>query len=1302
MIKNTKGRFLALMLALIMLLTPMLSVATAQVTLPQSTVETPIAGANPTPDGSENSGGGTGEEATPTPIPETTPTPIPETTPTPMPEVTPTPMPEVTPTPMPEVTPTPMPEVTPTPVPMTAQQVLDAKFEVSGLVARLRTLEEETDYVPYQGLFMADTQEQAMYTAQQYGATLLSFDYGMGMLEFTPEYGGILEDTQTKLDALPKLYPNFIYALSADRLSTVKSSAPAAPEPESGADRWQPNDPYLPGAPGASNWAQYHHSLIDSFGAWVTTRGDAGVLVAVMDTGLVSGHVDLDYSKITRVDCYNADASDPNDRHGHGTHVAGIIAATANNGYCGAGVAPGVSIVSVKVLDLGSNGKSTGTTQTLINGLNYCLGTWSDSNPNNNVDIVNMSLGMSTYDALFQEKMKQLTDAGILLVAAAGNSGSATSLIYPAAYSDAFAVGAVDASKDKTWFSNYGTYVDIVAPGDQIVSTSFYQNSSYIEKLSGTSQASPIVAGIAALVLSVNHPLHAMQGRARVEMLKNILLTSASPSNFANSANEKLGMVNAKAAIDMVGGINRPIFGKGSGCIYESDSITINGAQSSDIFYTLDGSKPSANGGLRYTGGIAVSSILNSFNADTKKLTVKAVCVINGETSAVATVTYTLCKKTSQVVITGPLCVLSGGSIQLAAQVSPDDATNKNVLWNSTDTTVATVNSTGMVSARSTSALKTVTITAIAQDGFSPVATYTISVLPYASSISIQNSSTGLVVSGSTLYADVTDGAYKVQLRALVNPQGAQSNVAWSSSNTGVATVNTTGEVTVINSGTATITARATDGSNRAASVNIKAMQLVKKIDISGADSIAIGKSAQLTANVLPVGAENRTVTWTSESTSIATVNSNGRVTVRSNAPIGAQVTITATARDGSNVSGKCIITVMPVTTGVIINYNGTNLTSNQSLGLGITEQQPNPELQLGAYCTPNTGTYIVSQDVQWSSSNLSVANVDETGKVIGVRNGRAVITATATDGSGKSARCTIEVVKQVTQISIDGAGHEVAAGRNVQLTANVTPYDATNKRVMWSSSDNSIATVSSNGRVNARNVDGIKTVTISATAMDGCGAKGTWELKVTPIAQTVVIERKGQDVINQTLGIDLAAEDKTIQLTSSIMPADASQGVRWQSSSPRVATVDSNGLITGIARGTATITATATDGSNRRSTVRINVATMVKGITVSGSDEVAAGRNVQLTANVTPYDATNKRVMWSSSDNSIATVSSNGRVNARNVDGTKTVTISATAMDGSGVSASKIITVTPIAQTVAIARNGQDVINQTLGIDLA
>ncbi|MEG2153202.1 MAG: hypothetical protein RRZ71_08065, partial [Clostridia bacterium] len=233
MIKNTKGRFLALMLALIMLLTPMLSVATAQVTLPQSTVETPIAGANPTPDGSENSGGGTGEEATPTPIPETTPTPMPETTPTPMPEVTPTPMPEVTPTPMPEVTPTPMPEVTPTPVPMTAQQVLDAKFEVSGLVARLRTLEEETDYVPYQGLFMADTQEQAMYTAQQYGATLLSFDYGMGMLEFTPEYGGILEDTQTKLDALPKLYPNFIYALSADRLSTVKSSAPAAPEPES-------------------------------------------------------------------------------------------------------------------------------------------------------------------------------------------------------------------------------------------------------------------------------------------------------------------------------------------------------------------------------------------------------------------------------------------------------------------------------------------------------------------------------------------------------------------------------------------------------------------------------------------------------------------------------------------------------------------------------------------------------------------------------------------------------------------------------------------------------------------------------------------------------------------------------------------------------------------------------------------------------------------------------------------------------------------------------------------------------------
>ncbi|MEG1811562.1 MAG: Ig-like domain-containing protein, partial [Clostridia bacterium] len=214
------------------------------------------------------------------------------------------------------------------------------------------------------------------------------------------------------------------------------------------------------------------------------------------------------------------------------------------------------------------------------------------------------------------------------------------------------------------------------------------------------------------------------------------------------------------------------------------------------------------------------------------------------------------------------------------------------------------------------------------------------------------------------------------------------------------------------------------------------------------------------------------------------------------------------------------------------------------------------------------------------------VATVDNNGLITGIARGTATITATATDGSNRRSMVRINVATMVKGITVSGSD-EVAAGRNVQLTANVTPYDATNKRVMWSSSDNSIATVSSNGRVNARNVDDIKTVTISATAMDGSGVSASKTITVKAAARDVSISHKNTEVEYQMLPIDAGS---VLQLAGSVLPEAASQEVTWRSSSPRVATVNDDGTVKGIARGTAYIYCTSADGTARKTYVRVNV----------------------------------------------------------------------------------------------------------------
>ena len=209
----------------------------------------------------------------------------------------------------------------------------------------------------------------------------------------------------------------------------------------------------------------------------------AGINVAVIDTGIDYNHADLAANYKGGYDFVNDDSS-PMDDNGHGSHVAGTIAAV-KDGSGVVGVAPSANLYALKVL--GSDGR--GSYSDIVAALNWAAG--------NDMQIASLSLGGTTSSTTLADAVKNAYDNGLLIVAAAGNSG-ANSMLYPAAYSQVIAVGATTSSDTKASFSNYGSKLEMAAPGVSIKSTVPGGYATY----SGTSMATPHVSGVAALVWS--------------------------------------------------------------------------------------------------------------------------------------------------------------------------------------------------------------------------------------------------------------------------------------------------------------------------------------------------------------------------------------------------------------------------------------------------------------------------------------------------------------------------------------------------------------------------------------------------------------------------------------------------------------------------------------------------------------------------------------------------------------------------------------------------------------------------------
>ena len=288
-------------------------------------------------------------------------------------------------------------------------------------------------------------------------------------------------------------------------------------------------------------------------------------------------------------------------------------------------------------------------------------------------------------------------------------------------------------------------------------------------------------------------------------------------------------------------------------------------------------------------------------------------------------------------------------------------------------------------------------------------------------------------------------------------------------------------------------------------------------------------------------------------------------------------MTITATTKDGSNLTASYVITVTPVAGGVLILKNGAP-TSAVSVDLAA-----DPKVQLTAKVSPDDA----NQAVSWATSDKKIATVDQNGLVTALKAGKVKITATAKDGSKKAASCTVTVASLAKTIAITGATALYAGGK-ATLKANVTPSNTTSKSVSWASGDTAVATVDGSGVVTAQKVTAKKTVTITATTKDGSNLTASYVITVTPVAGGVTILMDNQPASEAV--IFLGEDTVTLELGARVAPADADQAVSWSSSGSKIAAVSANGVVTGVKAGAAIITATAKDGSGKKNTIKITV----------------------------------------------------------------------------------------------------------------
>ncbi|HKR09471.1 MAG TPA: Ig-like domain-containing protein [Gemmatimonadaceae bacterium] len=584
--------------------------------------------------------------------------------------------------------------------------------------------------------------------------------------------------------------------------------------------------------------------------------------------------------------------------------------------------------------------------------------------------------------------------------------------------------------------------------------------------------------------------------------------------------------------------------------------------------------------------------------------------------------------------------------------------TGRTITWSSDNTAVATVNAQGQITpvatgtANITATSETKTGSALLTVTPAPVATVTVS------------------PSSATLVLGITPTQ---QLSAVTKDANGNTLtgrvVTWSSDNTAAATVDANGLVTAVAAGSATITATS-EGHAGTSSITVSVAPVATVSVTLTSNSITTIGASQATATLRDANSNvltGRTVTWSSDNIAVATVNAQGQIT-----PVATgTVNIIATS-EGKTGSAQLTVTPPPVATVTVTPASAT-------LVLGIT-----PTQQLSAVTKDANGNTLTGRTVTWTSDNAAAATVDATGLVTAVAAGSATITATS---EGKTGTSTITVnIAPVATVTVALTPNSITAIQTSQATATLRDANGnvlTGRSVTWSSDNTAAATVDAQGVVTA-----VATGSANITATSE-GKSGSAGLTVTPapVATVTVTPPSATLVLGITATQQLSAVTKDANgntLTGRV--------VTWSSDNTAAATVDVNGLVTAVAAGSATITATS-EGKTGTSSITVNVAPVAT-VTVSlASSSITAIGTTQATATLRDANAnilTGRTVTWSSDNTAAATVDANGAVTAV-AAGTANIIATSETKTGSAeltVTPAPVatVTVTPTSATVFVA----------------
>lgn len=464
---------------------------------------------------------------------------------------------------------------------------------------------------------------------------------------------------------------------------------------------------------------------------------------------------------------------------------------------------------------------------------------------------------------------------------------------------------------------------------------------------------------------------------------------------------------------------------------------------------------------------------------------------------------------------------------------------------------------------------------------------------------------TGITVdkTATTIVKGATD-----KLTATLVPADANGTITWSTSDSSVATVSSDGTVTAVKNGTATVTAKCGDLS---AQTKVTVINPLKAITITGTThSIKKGQTTQLGLTYDPADTtDSVAATWTSSNTSVATVSKTGLVTALKDG----STTIKATV---GNVSSTYDIAVKEV------KLTGIKMEEKALIHKGDTKA-------LTVEYTPADTTD--DKTVAWSSSDSTVASVDNNGIVTAVKPGSAVITAKV---GNYQATCAVTVDAPLKEIVPEKAIIDMVKKQTANIAYSVVPADTTDsKDVTYTSSDETVATVNSDGKVTAKKA-GQATVTI--TGANGIKATVTVNVSEIPVNEVVL---SAQDEIIE------AGAKKAI--TATLKPennTDDNQGVTWTTSDEKIAKVivdneDSHkATIEGVAAGSAVITATAANGTKAECTVK--VPKHITSVTLPETVELTRGTSTTLNVTIAPADTDDDTtVTWKSSDSDVVKV---------------------------------------------------------------